>query len=159
MCDVSPELVYLCRSWSLIPVPEALDHRSSLSEILWNFSRLKDGKRLTLKQNPHFYKCSDLPTSRKAYVGEFRADPIDHFQHAKICVLTDKPGRVFLETDQKARAFGNFWVPNQAIIFKGLQISLSSLPLVFDPFRCLWKARGRKHRSSIYSRCIQFVVY
>ncbi|KAH9966990.1 hypothetical protein BJV74DRAFT_284201 [Russula compacta] len=58
------------------------------------------------------------PHIAEGICGRFRADPIDHFQHAKICVLTDKPGRVFLETDQKARAFGNLWVPNEAIIFK-----------------------------------------
>jgi hypothetical protein len=80
---------------------------------------LKDAKRLTLKENPHFYKFADLPSSPEAYVGDFKTNPIDNFYHAKICVLTDKPGRVYLETDQTTRAFGNVWVPNDAMIFKG----------------------------------------
>ncbi|KAH8991434.1 hypothetical protein EDB86DRAFT_1603766 [Lactarius hatsudake] len=33
-------------------------------------------------------------------------------------VLTDERSRVFLETDERTRAFGNFWVPDEAIIFK-----------------------------------------
>jgi hypothetical protein len=102
-----------------------LGQGSNLQEVLWNFSRFKGEKRLTLKQNPHFYKDSDLPTSHKAYMGEFRTDPIENFQHPKICVLTDKPGRVFLETVKNTRAFGNVWVPNDAIIFKGSSITIS----------------------------------
>jgi len=100
-------------------VTEVLSPKSNLQEILWNFSRFKDERRLTLKQNPHFYKYSDLPTLREAYVGDFQTQPTDTFQDAKICVLTDSPGRVFLETDQKSRAFGNVWAPNSAMIFKG----------------------------------------
>lgn len=41
-------------------------------------------------------------------------------------VLTDIPGplgRVFLETAQNTRAFGNFWIPNDAIIFKSETLS------------------------------------
>jgi hypothetical protein len=102
-------------------VTEVLSERSTLSEILWNFSRFRDEKRLTLKQNPHFYKSSDLPSSPQAYVGDFKTDPIDNFQHTKICVLIDKPGLVFLETDQISRAFGNVWAPNGVIILKGSQ--------------------------------------
>ena len=140
-------------------VLEELGQGSNLQEVLWNFSRFKDERRLTLKQNPHFYKDSDLPASRKSYVGEFRTDPVENFQHAKICVLTDKPGRVFLETDRDTtRAFGNVWIPNKAIILKGS--STFSFPFSFlDGFsRCLWKARGRKYCSKIHSRRIQFVV-
>ena len=100
-----------------------LGQGSNLNEVLWNFSRFKDERRLTLKHNPHFY--SSLPTSQKAYGGDFSVDPIENFQHDKICVLTDKPGRVFLETDKNRRAIGNFWVPDKAIIFKGLSITFS----------------------------------
>jgi len=113
-------------------VTEVLSPTSNLQEILWNFSRFKDERRLTLKQNPHFYKHSDLPTSREAYVGDFKTDPIDSFQDAKICVLTDKPGRVFLETDQNSRAFGNVWVPKDAMIFKGSRITLPSSRVFFN---------------------------
>ena len=110
---------------------EVLSPTSNLQEILWNFSRFKDERRLTLKQNPHFYKQSDLPTSLEDYVGNFKTEPIDSFQDAKICVLTDGPGRVFLETDQYSRAFGKVWVPNDAMIFKGSRVTLSSSHVFF----------------------------
>ena len=110
---------------------EVLSQRSNAQEILWNFGRFRDHRRLTLKENPHFYKPSDLPASREAYVGEFKTDPIDNFQHKRICVLTDKPGRVFLETDQSTRAFGNVWVPKDAIIFKGSRITFLP-PFIFS---------------------------
>ena len=117
----------------LTKVPEVLGPNSTLKEVLWNFSRFKDEKRLTLKQNPHFYKDSDLPASHEAYVGKFRTDPIEDFRHPKICVLTDKPGRIFLETDKKTcttRAFGNVWVPKDAIILKGSSITFFTSFLV-----------------------------
>ena len=101
-------------------MPEELGESSGLKEILWNFSRYKEEKRLTLKQNPHFYKV--LPTLAEKYGGKFRTDPIETFQHEKISVLTDNAGptgRVFLETTKETRAFGNVWVPKDAIIFKG----------------------------------------
>ncbi|KAI0251685.1 hypothetical protein BJV78DRAFT_417870 [Lactifluus subvellereus] len=99
-------------------VTQMLSKRSNLQEIFWNFSRMKDEKkRLTLKQNPHFYE--DLPASQEAYGHQFQTNPMKDFVQApKIYVLTDKPGRVYLETEQNTRAFGNFWVPNGAIIFK-----------------------------------------
>ena len=92
-------------------------------------------------------------------MGDFKTDPIDSFQDAKICVLTDQPGRIFLETDQNSRAFGNVWVPNDAMIFKGSRIALSSSHSFFiRPSRCLWKTRGRKGRPRVSSRRAQFVV-
>ena len=84
-------------------MPVMLGPHSDLSEVLWKFSRFKDEKkRLTLKQNPHFYER--LPISPKTYGGEFRMDPIQTFQHERISVLIDNPGRagrVFLETAGK----------------------------------------------------------
>jgi hypothetical protein len=103
-----------------------------LSEILWNFSRYRDDRRLTLKQNPHFYK--DLPGT---YKDDFQSHPIEQFVDAledfkgdsldrvkskptpKISVLTDRQGRIYLESGQDSRAFGNVWCPQNAIIFKG----------------------------------------
>jgi hypothetical protein len=106
-------------------VPEVLSQKSDLKEILWNFSRFHrdDSRRLTLKQNPHFYR--DLPTSPEAYNSTFQADPIEDFHNVKqVRVLTDKRGRVYLQGDRdtprSARAFGNVWLPNHAILFKGL---------------------------------------
>jgi hypothetical protein len=119
-------------------VLEELGRGTSVQEVLWNFSRFKDERRLTLKQNPHFYL--GLPTSQNAYGGDFSVEPIENFQHAKICVLTDKPGRVFLETDKNRRAFGNLWVPDKAIIFKGSSITFY-FPCFLTAFsRRLWKA-------------------
>lgn len=119
-------------------MPEVLSRNSTIPEVLWNFSRFKKGEnRLTLKQNPHFYKFRDIPSTAEGFNGRFTADPIAEdkdfqiqFQpeHAKICVITDsdKPGRIFLETAQHRRAFGNVWhIPdNNAIIFKGASLTL-----------------------------------
>ena len=105
-------------------MPVALDHHSSFSEVLWIFSCLNDKmKRLTLKQNPHFYKT--LPTLPEAYGGDFRMEPIETFQHKRVSVLIDNPndtGQVFLETERETRAFGNVCIPNEAIVFKGLYL-------------------------------------
>ena len=98
-----------------------LGQTSDTKEIMWNFSLFKGERRLTLKDNPHFYE--KLPTSAEKYEGRFRTDPTETFHHDKISVLTDDPrlaGRVFLETAKEKRAFGNVWVPKEAIIFKGL---------------------------------------
>jgi hypothetical protein len=86
-------------------------------------------------------------------VGEFKTDPIDNFQHKKICVLTDKPGRVFLETDQSARAFGNVWVPKDAIIFKGSRITFSSSFHFFNDI--LLDVCGKLEGESIVQASIQ----
>jgi hypothetical protein len=97
-----------------------LGEKSDTKEIMWNFSRFRDGRRLTLKDNPHFYE--NLPTSAEKYEGQFRKDPVETFQKEKISVLTDNPdltGRLCLETPKDKRAFGNVWVPKEAIIFKG----------------------------------------
>jgi hypothetical protein len=111
-------------------MPEVLSHESNLPEVLWNFSRLKGKGRLTLKQNPHFYKFPDFPTR---YHGELKVDPIKDFQHAigpdtRIWVILDRPGRIFLETPHHRRAFGNVWhvLDNDAIIFKGPSMILPS---------------------------------
>jgi hypothetical protein len=107
-------------SQHLISVPEVISDNPSLQEILWNFSRLKNKKqRLTLSENPHFY--ADLPTSPEAYGDGVEIDPTEDFQHADtFYVLTDRPSLVCITTDQDTRYFGNFWCPQNAVIFKGL---------------------------------------
>ena len=115
---------------------EMLGEGSNLSEVLWNFSRYKDPeKRLALKQNPHFYK--DLPHLSREYGDNFRGDPIDeNFLDTpghKIFVLTDRQGRIYLETGRDPRAFGNVWCPQKSIIFKGLSSSSLAL-LIFAHF-------------------------
>jgi hypothetical protein len=115
---------YRFRSQYLIPVPEVLGDNPSLQEILWNFSRFKDERhRLTLRENPHFY--AELPTSRKAYGNNVKIDPTEDFRHAnEFYVLIGKPELLCIMTDQVSRSFGNFWCPNNAIIFKGLVVFL-----------------------------------
>ena len=103
-------------------MPVMLGPHSGLSEVLWIFSRFEDkNKRLSFKQNPHFYKwLVPLPGE---YRGEFRMYPIEIFQDGmRISVLVDNPdptGRVFFETAGRRRAFGNVWALKDAIIFKG----------------------------------------
>lgn len=103
-------------------ITQVLCSKSDQKEILWNFSRFKDERRLTLKQNPRFYEA--LPASPKDYGDKFLIEPIEtylHKMHKRISVLTDslgEAGRVFLNLAKKTRAFGNVWIPKNAIIFK-----------------------------------------
>jgi hypothetical protein len=119
-------------------ITEVLCSKSNQNEILWNFSRFEDERRLTLKQNPHFYNA--LPTSPEKYGDNFltEPEPIETCLHKrkirKISVLTDslgQAGRVFLKTAKQIRAFGNVWVPKNAIIFKGSWLSLLIPSLTF----------------------------
>ena len=127
-------LYYQCRSQYLIPAPERLSYSPSIQEILWNFSRFKDEKRrLTLRENPHFY--AELPTSPEAYGDSFEINPTEEFPHtitSKFYVLTNKPELVYIMADQVLKSFGNFWFPKDAVIFKGLVIlfCLFSVPEV-----------------------------
>jgi hypothetical protein len=95
------------------------------SEILWNFSRYTDDRRIALWQNPHFYL--GLSTS-SAYGAEFSKHTMRDSDfilkpHDNVYVLVDKPdlGRVYLEVEDKEpkRIFGNVWMPNDVMIFKG----------------------------------------
>ncbi len=94
-----------------------------LSEILWNFSRFEGHARITLEQNPHFY--SSLPTDESAYMPWFKFSPINVWKQWRdlrtIYVLVDRPGRVFLETKLISWSFGNVWMVNDFLVFKGLR--------------------------------------
>ena len=109
-------------------MPVMLGPHLGLSEVLWIFSNFNDENiRLALEQNPCFYRT--LSTSPKVYGGEFRMDPIETFQHERVSVLVDNPdqaGQVFLETAEEVLAFVNVWVPNDAIIFKGPCLFIST---------------------------------
>ena len=104
----------------IIRLPEVLNNDSKLQEILWNFSRFDREGRLTLSQNPHFY--DRLPTSPSENWSEFDTKateenwPTNHTQ--PIYVLTNFPGRVFLELGPNPRAFDNVWNTNGTLIFK-----------------------------------------
>ena len=114
-------------------MPEVLSEDSNLAEVLWNFSRFRDEKkRLTLKQNPHFYE--NLPLLPEEYVNNFRCDPIKDFRHERIYVLTDSPstGRIYLEAGRVPRAFSNVWCPKDALIFQGLSSFLFAFSKKFS---------------------------
>jgi hypothetical protein len=101
-----------------IKVEQVLSDETRVEEIFWNFSRLQGDQRITLQQNPYFYKS--LPRSARAYTHDFTAEPIENFRDAtEILVLIDRPSRVFLQTDETKRVFGNVWALDEAIIFKG----------------------------------------
>ncbi|KAI9459809.1 hypothetical protein F5148DRAFT_1377460 [Russula earlei] len=94
-------------------VKQELGKGSKLTEILWNFARYKDERRLTLSQNPHFYK--PLPGS-KAEISE----------RTLLRIFRNRPGSMFSRTgkvgytsDQNSSAFVNVWATSKAIIFKG----------------------------------------
>ena len=98
-------------------------------EILWNFSRYQpdSGKRITLVENPYFYHHHWLHIRPpNTYKDGFNISPMEDYQYAnKICVLTGKPGRVYLEfgteskQESKSRVFDNVWrTTNGIFIFK-----------------------------------------
>ena len=121
---------YRCRSQYLIPVTEVLSDSPSLQEILWNFTHFQDEKkRLTLTENPHFY--AELPTSPEGYGDSLKIDPTEDFRHShKFYVLTDNPELVHIMNDRcgVSQSFGNFWCPQNAIIFKGLGVLFCLFP-------------------------------
>ncbi|KAH9029309.1 hypothetical protein EDB83DRAFT_1890980 [Lactarius deliciosus] len=104
-----------------VTVSQELSSSPSLPEILWNFSRYKDRARVTLEQNPHFYlRC---PADQSAYTPKFQRrqlqDPSGVLEHNDtVYVLFDRPGRVFLTTENEFRIFGNVWSLNGSLIFK-----------------------------------------
>jgi hypothetical protein len=97
-----------------------LSHTAGVEEVLWNFAHFDDNRRVTLQDNPHFY--SELPTSPGAYTRHFKALPVENFDlkpNATIYVLVDRPRRVFLETSEQTRIFGNVFTLKHVMIFKG----------------------------------------
>jgi hypothetical protein len=137
--------LYRCRYQHLIPVPEVLGDSPSLQEILWKFCRFKDKKkRLTLRENPHFY--TELPTSPEAFCESVKIDPTEDFRHGnKFYVLIDRPEPVYIMAGQVLQTFGNFWCPKDAIILKG-KVSCFVISHVSDVFPDI---RGRLRGESI----------
>ncbi|KAH8993692.1 hypothetical protein EDB92DRAFT_374246 [Lactarius akahatsu] len=119
-------------------VHQVLSSKPMSSEILWNFSRYTDDRRIALRQNPHFYL--HLPTfGDDAYGTRFPKVAMKDFllkPNDTVYVLVDKPdlGRVFLEVDSEAkirkRTFGNVWMPNNVLIFKDIRGTLEDEQLV-----------------------------
>ena len=121
-----------------------LSNSPSLQEILWNFSRFKDEKqRLTLRDNPHFY--ADLPTTPEAYGDNVAIEPTEDFRHSdEFYVLTDRLELVHIMTDRDWQSFGNFWCPQNAIIFKGLCGRLVVIPVSDDLPDICGRLKGEK---------------
>ncbi|KAI0266080.1 hypothetical protein BC834DRAFT_140642 [Gloeopeniophorella convolvens] len=101
-------------------VQQMLPPNPKLSEILWNFARYKDHRRIRLQQNAHFY--SRHPTDTPCYNEYFRQHPMIDFGPLRpgemIYVLPDKPGRVFLEVSSRGHMFGNVLTLGKVMIFK-----------------------------------------
>jgi hypothetical protein len=106
-----------------------LTKSSNELEILWNFSRyeLDSGRRIALVENPHFYHHHWLHIRPpNAYKDGFTVSPMEDYQYAnKICVLTNKPGRVYIKfgtkskQESESRVFDNVWrTTNGIFIFK-----------------------------------------
>ncbi|KAI0251670.1 hypothetical protein BJV78DRAFT_417285 [Lactifluus subvellereus] len=108
-----------------------------VSEALWNFNRLEYDKRITLQQNPHFYTQHPMMPS-DAHGGEFEAFPLERFHMGNetetIYILVDQPSRVFLETEQETRIFGNVVIMWDAIVFKGLSEFLPYLVSILTSY-------------------------
>ncbi|KAN0130499.1 hypothetical protein V8E53_011585 [Lactarius tabidus] len=116
---------------NVVQIEQVITEETSVEEVLWNFSRLKGDERITLKQNPSFYR--GLPSSAEAYGGDFSTEPIENFRSGtEFFVLTDKKSRVFLETGEKKRVFGNLWVlePDATIVFKDIHGRLEGEKIV-----------------------------
>jgi hypothetical protein len=100
---------------------ELLGCTASFQEVLWNFSHLENSKRIVPSENPHFYL--KLPTLIDEYGDNFKVFPAEVLpleHNATIYVLVDQPRRVFLETEQVSRVFGNVFMLKDVMIFKGL---------------------------------------
>ena len=79
-------------------------------------------------------------------------DPIQTFQHERISVLTDSSDKVALEAVGQMRVFGNVWVPNDYIIFKG------PFPLYFFSHSdTLLDLRGKLEGEGVVGAAIQGV--
>jgi hypothetical protein len=55
-------------------------------------------------------------------VGDIKTGLVDSFHDTVIGLLFDKPGCVFLGIDQGKQACDDVWIPNGAIILKGLWV-------------------------------------
>jgi len=89
---------------------------SVLAEILWNFGHFDDKDRITLAQNPHFYR--GLPTSWSGYGVGFESQPTTHY-HDKVYVVINNSHRVLLQCIERPRVLDNIWVTNGILIVRG----------------------------------------
>ncbi|KAH9974891.1 hypothetical protein BGW80DRAFT_121903 [Lactifluus volemus] len=109
---------------------EELDDPTTIPQILWIFHNKKGDKRITLKDNPHFY----LKLPSKGLESEFDSwkdgkgfhrDPLTHIgpdleQNGTVYVILDRSSsRLYLDVAE-SRVFGNLWHPRKKIILKDI---------------------------------------
>ena len=103
----------------------------NVSELLWTFSRLPDDRRVTLKQNPHFYLSKDLSDRPLAYNNHFVLKPLKDLKtekDLKVMILSDRTGQIYFDYKKFSKTYGNIWRPHNAIILKGIVIYLTLSP-------------------------------
>jgi hypothetical protein len=122
---------------------EEIDDPTTVAQILWIFSRRKGDRRITLKENPHFY----LKIPRKGAESEFDSwqdgkgfhrDPLSQIgpdleQNGTVYVILDKKCRLYLDVAE-TRVFGNLCQPHKKIILKGEWVFLSQYLLRANPW-------------------------
>ena len=125
-----PDAVVVPRKYGLTQgCPEMFSSHAELlspyplyAELIWNLYRLEGRARITLEQNCHFYR--DLPRTEGAFDPGFYHHSMKDFNFQKrrdrVYVLVDRPGRVFLTAFKRNRIFGNVWMVNGTLIFRGL---------------------------------------
>ena len=71
------------------------------------------------------------PTDERIFTPSFQQHPLQDTSGAlehndTVYLLLDRPSRVFLHTEQQSRIFGNVWLLNGSLIFRGLcHVSIS----------------------------------
>ena len=113
-----------CQALSIIlrEPTEKLENTTTIPEVLWILRHEKDDKKITWKQNPHFY--SELPKEAPHFGPKFHCKPLKDFCQAlgedsvPIYILRDKSCRLHLD-DANPRVFGNVWHPYHTVILKG----------------------------------------
>jgi hypothetical protein len=90
---------------------------------------MPEDRRISLKQNPHFYFSKDLSDRAPAYDDKFRLEPLKDLRPEKglvVLVLLDRAGQIFFDYQKFSKTYGNIWRPSNTIILKG-KSSLSSV--------------------------------
>ena len=100
----------------------------NISELLWIFSRLPEDRRVTLKQNPHFYLSGRLPDCPLAYNDYFILKPVKELKpekDLKLLILSNRTGWIYFDCEKFSRTYVNIWRPHNTIILKGIIIYLA----------------------------------
>jgi hypothetical protein len=110
---------------------EAISEIATIPEILWNFAHFTGEKRLTLAQQPHFFR--NLPKSPSECGKTFEQEQEKGFRNLdKIYVLVNTPHPVFLKShldihpiyDWDFRVFDNIWIRNNTLVLKGSYVHI-----------------------------------